>query len=112
MEVFTWEVDVGSSVEPELRFKEAKFGNGYSQTVGDGLNPVTEAWTISTFGMREKLKPIYDFLKSHGGFKAFQWTTPFGVTMAVRSTDLSMTSDGADVYTLNAKFTQVHVPTA
>ncbi len=109
LNTFNYKTDVGSGVELHQNVKEAKFGNGYSQTVPDGLNPTWEVWSFSMFGMREVLKPAYTFLKAHTG-RSFLWETPLGDVIQVRATDIKMPSAGADAYTLTATFTQHFAP--
>lgn len=110
METFTWLVDVGSSVEPEFRLKTAQMGNGYEQTVGDGLNTVIERWNVNMFGDIVNIGPAYRFLVQHAGHRSFLWTTPLGDEIKVKATDVKMPSNGASTYTLSATFTQSFTP--
>ena len=56
---------------------EAKFGDGYSQRAGDGINTNLESWEVEATGI-----PSYDayqidtFFSARGGHEAFQWTSP------------------------------------
>lgn len=109
LQTFDYRTDVGSGLELEQNVKVAKFGNGYEAEVGEGLNPTQEVWTFSFFGMREVLLPAYQFLKLHTG-KSFLWETPLGETLQFRASEIRMPSNGADAYTLSAKFRQSFTP--
>lgn len=108
-ETFNYTADVGSGLEIVQLTKEVELGNGYTQVVGDGLNLNRQIWSFSFFGYRELLQPALDFLLAHTG-RSFLWETPLGETIRVRASNIAMPSNGADAYTLSARFTQTFVP--
>lgn len=80
MALFTWTPDQGVTKEVTPRIKSTKFGNGYSQDVVDGMNPIDEVWPLM-FSLRTKAEilAIDDFLTDNIGVY-FTWVTPEGVT--------------------------------
>jgi len=54
-----------------------KFGEGYSQRVGKGLNSNMQTWTIKATDLDLDLASSIDtFLSGKGGTTAFTWDTP------------------------------------
>lgn len=76
--------DQGASKSVKTRVLEGRFGDGYSQIVGDGLNNVYEEWELA-FTRRSKsvIDSIDAFLRARGGYDVFDWTTPDGVSIKV-----------------------------
>ncbi|MEC5321566.1 phage tail protein [Brenneria populi subsp. brevivirga] len=79
IETFTWPVQIGN--RPEVEYKETvrkvKFGEGYSQVSGDGINSEVISFPYSYRGKIETAIAIRDFLRRHRK-KAFIWTPPYG----------------------------------
>lgn len=73
--------DKGCSKEQAPRVLTARFGDGYSQDIPDGINHILEKWSLS-FTLRTKavIDTIDDFLFAQGGTTAFTWVTPEGKT--------------------------------
>lgn len=110
MRTWTWSVDKGANVDHEISVKVARFGNGYEQVVGDGLNNVRQIWNIEKFGTQEQVFPAYNFIKEHRGAIPFQWETPLGEQILVRCQEYKMRHRGDLAYTLTATFEQVFKP--
>lgn len=110
LENFDYASDWGSAMEMEQNLKEAKFGNGYVQSVALGLNPTRDIWNFSIFGPLEQLSPALEFLRAHTG-RPFMWTkAPLGAPVRVKASEVSLVNHQANVYTLAAKFTQDFSP--
>lgn len=90
MATFTYIPDIGAQVEYKLRFKEAKFGDGYEQRYADGLNSVSEVWSLA-FTNRDNtdIDAIITFLKARAGVEVFDWETPNGDTLKFRCKQFS-----------------------
>jgi phage-related protein len=65
-----------SSKSSTLRVREAIFGDGYSQRVGDGLNVEGEEWSLSFRLLVSQADTVEAFLRARGGTEAFLWTPP------------------------------------
>lgn len=81
---FTWPGSYGSSGMHELRLRETKFGDGYLQRTGDGINNIEQKWEVQ-FLLRGDVEKnaIVSFLKSKSGGQSFTWV-PFDDTIEVR----------------------------
>ena len=70
-----------SKADPDttVRVLEAQYGDGYSQTTGDGLNAIADSYSLSwSLITTAELNSFVDFLKARGGYEAFLWTPPRG----------------------------------
>ena len=76
IETFTWEPDDEATSDGTFRVRKSKFGDGYVQTSGDGLNSEEDPWSLTFGGTEEEVAPILDFVRRHGGYRSFLWTPP------------------------------------
>lgn len=78
---FTYAPDFGATLTEKPRVLSARFGDGYSQEVGDGINVRLKSWSL-TFGTRTdaEVAPILAFLRARNGIEGFNWTDPDGYT--------------------------------
>ncbi|MEX5341408.1 phage tail protein [Pseudomonas sp. I2] len=79
IETFIWVPDDEVSTDSTLRVRRSRFGDGYAQVSGDGLNAEDETHSLTFGGLKEELQPILSFIRAHGGYRSFLWTTPAGV---------------------------------
>jgi len=72
----------GSTPQPvKPRVLRSVFGDGYTQRVGDGLNPIQESWNFVVKDITAAEKDtVVAFLKAKAGAEAFYWT-PIGETV-------------------------------
>lgn len=65
-----------STVKRTMRVQRAQFGDGYSQTMTDGLNAQIESWTLKTGPLTELQASGIEayFWRTKG--QAFSWTPP------------------------------------
>ncbi len=73
--------DQGATRTVETRVNAIRFGDGYEQRVGDGINNIVESWSLN-FSLRSRavINLIDNFLLAQKGVKNFNWLTPQGVT--------------------------------
>ena len=73
LQTFTPPIDPSSIRKaPKLKLKTASFGDGYSQTVRDGLNHIRNVLELSWEALTAaQAKQITDFFELHGGDEAF-----------------------------------------
>jgi len=76
------QVHYGSSLQPvKPQIQRLDFGDGYSQRLGQGLNPISEDWDIILKDITTAEKDtVVIFLKEKAGAEAFYWT-PIGETV-------------------------------
>ena len=94
---------------PEIRHRtlSAKFGDGYEQAAGDGINTKVQRWPLTFSGSKAEILAIQDFLDRHGGWKRFLWTPPTqDAPIAVRAPAYSPVSQAFNVYTLSVTLEQ------
>ena len=75
--VFTWSPDYAvpqSAHEPRV-FK-LKFGDGYAQRAGNGLNTDLPTWTLQWTVSSSTAATILAFFKTQAGVTAFLWQGP------------------------------------
>lgn len=76
VDTFTWTPDDGPTGDIDFRVRTAKFGDGYEQVIGDGLNIRTEKWPLKFDRAQADIVPIKAFLDAHPGYISFWWTPP------------------------------------
>ena len=108
VETFTFKRQAGAQGKITYRVKTAQFGDGYAQTVQDGINNKTQDWPLSFEGSIADMQPILDFFDRHGGHKSFWWHPPGSATpLLFRADAVNLTSRGGGVYQVTAEFKQV-----
>lgn len=77
MSQFSWMPSRGFTTEITPRVRIAKFGDGYSQRVTDGINTINQTWNL-TFQNNsvQTIADIEAFLASKNGADSFTWTPP------------------------------------
>lgn len=110
-ETFTWQpAGPGAQGDIDLRVREAKFGDGYSQAVPDGINNKVQQWPLKFVGDRDTIKAIASFLDRHAGATSFYWTPPLGEQGFYKAAKYSSGPEAKGVYSLSATFQQVFRP--
>jgi phage-related protein len=110
VETFTWCPKLGSSSTAEYNNRSSKFGNGYEQVVADGINNISDAWSLSFAVDEVEALAIKAFLDRHAGNKSFFWTPPLGRLNFYRASAPSVSPNGAGFFTLTTTFTQSFLP--
>jgi phage-related protein len=110
VEMFTWCPGIDAASAPEYRTRSSKFGDGYEQVVGDGINNRVDSWSLTFVVGKATALEIKAFLDCHGNFKSFFWTPPLGEQSFWRATAPTVSPKGAGIYTLTTTFTQSFKP--
>lgn len=78
MDTFTWMPDYeGTELQEEPRILEAKFGDGYAQRLGDGINNNAPVLPLTFTNIDvTTANAIVAFFRAHGGTTPFLWTPP------------------------------------
>ena len=82
---FAWRPSFDANQRVTHRTLDVQFGDGYEQSVGDGINTRREAWSLTFEGKSEKINAIKTFLDEHKGYIPFYWTTSNGDSLLVKS---------------------------
>jgi phage-related protein len=96
----------------DVRFNttSVKFGEGYEQNAGNGLNPKIQNWPLTWVGSDAEINSIIDFFDAHEGWMSFQWLPPKGPMarfVVKRYTHIPAAAGNAK---LNATLEQVFYP--
>jgi phage-related protein len=110
IERFTWQVDKGATGDISQRTRTKQFGDGYSQSVSDGINNEQQSWPVSFTGPKARIQEVIAFLRRHKGANAFLWVPPLGVLGLYKCTGYQPSHKGGTVYTLSATFEQTFHP--
>lgn len=106
-ETFDWCPRTSAQGATTYRKLTAQFGDGYAQEVRDGINAEMQRWSLQFVGKIDYVTAIKAFLDRHGGWKPFIWTPPFSsVALYFKGVEVSVSSSGADVWTLSVTFQQ------
>src|SRR5690625_72312 len=107
METFDW-IPLAN---PQARYQHntfrARFGNGYIQAAGSGINSRYDEWPLTFQGSRAMIEEIQNFLDRHQGFRPFRWFPPIGTGAGLYDADeytLSPGAGGCANYTLSVTF--------
>lgn len=110
-EIFNWRPRIGPQGAVSHRILSARFGDGYEQTAGDGINTAQQSWPLSFGGSGADIAPIRAFLDRHGGWKSFLWTPPTGQQGSYRTDGgYQMSVLGGDTYELSVTLKEVAKP--
>lgn len=109
IETFSYPARINPTGDHSFRVREVQFGDGYKQSVGDGLNAELQNWPVTFVGNWQRIAEIRNFFKRHAGYKAFKWTTPnFELGLynckTFQVTALGKNSRGESMYQLAATF--------
>lgn len=112
---FNFKIKAAPTGAVKFRTRDAEFGNGFGQSVGDGYNNKVQSWSVSVFGSLQggacgligDYAAAKEFLESKKGFKSFTWTPPGETTqIRVRCKEFSVNQIGNGLYTMSGRFDQ------
>jgi phage-related protein len=101
---------MATSGKIKLRVLSAQFGDGYKQSVGDGLNAKFQNWPVVFSGTKAYVEEIAAWLDDHQGFESFLWTPPVGVEGRYECSEYDIAGTDTDTFTITATFVQVFRP--
>lgn len=101
----------GSSQKPELKLLKAEFGEGYTQSVGDGMNHIRKVFDLKWDALTDdQAVTIEAFLERHGGTKPFLYQHPRAkAPLKVTSEEWERTDNAANLSGFRAVFRQSFV---
>jgi len=76
MLAFTWRATYGASKAVAPTVKPIKFGDGYEQRQGNGINQQPRKYSLAFNRVKAEIDVIDDFLKARGAIEAFSYTHP------------------------------------
>jgi phage-related protein len=108
--VLTLVPDSGLQGTTNFRVRTIRFGDGYQQDTGDGLNGEEESWPVTKTDVDTVMNPIIAFLKARKGYEAFLWTPPNGVQGLYKCKSYSHTYTHGNNIRLSATFEKSFQP--
>lgn len=111
MATFNFTPSFAPSLTEKPRVLSARFGDGYEQRVGDGINIRARSWQL-TFSSRTaaEIAPIIAFLRARNGIESFDWTDPDAVSGKFTCSEWQKTTTNAITQTLTCTFNEVFEP--
>lgn len=117
MAIYDWVESPGTALQERPRVAATRFGDGYQERAPDGLNPITQVWTVQHRNVDDEVADaIVAFLRARitavAGQEAFEWWPPrAAAAIRVTCSDWSRTlGERVDTSTITATFEQVHEP--
>ncbi|ATG18029.1 phage tail protein [Providencia alcalifaciens] len=104
IETFTWCPRINAQSETTFRVKKAQFGDGYTQTAGDGLNHRSDSWQLEFVGGEAMIEQIVAFFDRHGGHKFFLWKPPLRSIGFFRCEQYKVKALGGNQYAVTTTF--------
>lgn len=82
--VFIWTESSSTQLDEQPRVRTSRFGDGYSQRIGDGLNRRPQMWSVRFSEVDNAIADeIIAFLRACDGVEAFDYT-PLWHTSALK----------------------------
>lgn len=106
-QTFIWPPDATPQKSVKPRVRSARFGDGYEQRVRDGINTISDEWTLTFTGSNPEVNAIEAFLEAHGGADHFIWKTPQEKTGKFVCRSWEFSRDRGVKSILSCKFEQV-----
>lgn len=110
MAVFTFPVEANNTGSKEYITRTVQYGDGYTQSSGEGINSSRKTWSISFSGRKSKVDEVRAFLDEREGYKSFAWTDPNGEIGLYKAEKYDVLPYARDIFKLTTTFTQVFSP--
>lgn len=109
-DTFIWKAEVSTSGSGTFTTSSAKFGDGYSQEVPDGINNEVQSWSVEVKGRKPDVQPALDFIRSHKGMSFF-WKPPLSAVPGYfKCKKYNLRDEGGSYWTLSLDFEQGYAP--
>ncbi|MCD0280456.1 phage tail protein [Xanthomonas melonis] len=108
-DVFPWKPTSQSSGTATGAVRRAAFGDGYSQSVAEGINPISRSYQLTFTGTDSEMQEIAAFIDSHIG-RSFLWTPRIGGQGYYQCDGYSDRGEGGEMLSISATFEQHFQP--
>lgn len=110
-ETFSWIPSADPQGSIKFAVRSAKFGDGYEQSVPDGLNTKSSEWPLSFWVRGAEAAQIMDFFDRHAGAKPFYWMPPLASEpLRFKVAEYNHVPGQGDNHTITATFKQSFQP--
>lgn len=72
-QVFEWSPLIETAGSTSFDVLTSRFGDGYKQSVGNGINNKIQSYNLTFKGSAEKIADIKYFIDQHKGYLPFRW---------------------------------------
>lgn len=117
MAVYDWAESPGTARQVRPRVAATRFGDGYQERAPDGLNPITDVWSVQHRAVDDTVADaIVAFLQARinavTGQESFEWWPPrAAAAIRVTCSEWSRSlGEQVDTSNITATFEQVHEP--
>lgn len=112
MDTWLWAESPSTSFDEEPRVKSARFGDGYSQDMPDGINTSPQSWSVQFNGVSDAAgNEMIAFLRQKAGAERFFYTPLWSTApIIVKATRWRRSHEGRDLSSINVTFVQVFEP--
>jgi phage-related protein len=108
MLTFTWKADYGASKTVTPRVKPIKFGDGYEQRQGEGINRQPRKFALTFKRASSDIDAIDAFISARGAIEAFIYKHPGQATGVFVCREWTNTNTAFRVDTFSATFEEVY----
>ncbi|MBO9766522.1 MULTISPECIES: phage tail protein [Xanthomonas] len=108
-DVFPWMPTSQSGGTATGQVSRARFGDGYSQSVADGINPISRSYQLTFTGPKAQMEQIAAFLDAHVG-RSFLWTPRIGGQGYYQCDGYSDRGEGGEMLSISTTFEQAFQP--
>ncbi|MDG2524652.1 phage tail protein [Stenotrophomonas sp. HITSZ_GD] len=109
-DIFGWRPTAQSSSGTAAgKVSRAQFGDGYSQSSADGINPISREWQVSFTDRESVIQAVASFLDAHVG-QSFLWKPPLAAQGLYQCDGYNASDNGGGIFTLSATFQQSFQP--
>lgn len=112
METFNYTPISGASGDNKYNVYTAQFGDGYSQSVANGINNRTSSWSLSFEVLEDDAESIVGFFHDHAGYLPFEWTPPLeesSKTFVVLGYKVTAMTGQCPIYRIDATFEERYI---
>jgi len=102
-----WGIDLSWNCDESPKVLSVKFGDGYEQRIGDGINNSPMTFIVSFKNNFTTSKIIRQFFVDHGGEKSFVWKTPYESVGLYIAKKWSFSPIDSGLYMVSTTFEQV-----
>jgi phage-related protein len=78
MDTFNYQPTYSARLDEEPRILSSKFGDGYEQRAGDGINTIVQRWSVTFIRAYAEIDTIIGLFRGWDGRTPFLWTPPRG----------------------------------
>lgn len=104
MAEWTFPIELALGGNKEYLIRRSQFGDGYSQSSGEGINDSKRSWEITCSGYLKDIEEIISFLDERKGYGSFKWKDILGGVGWYSAKEYRISKGQGGIYILNTTF--------